>query len=146
MKLHQSFKVNRNTFSTDTDTSDEPKFEPNSDGQISASLHLLAKGFAATYIVDLAGTVFARFSQENCDTVAKAAIFDVREGQLCTDDPILMQDLRIALTRLRRAKTQYYSNSGNRYRCGSKKYTYRYWKLRISLPSPRVSTHRRSSV
>jgi DNA-binding CsgD family transcriptional regulator len=112
MKLHQSFKVNRNTFSTDTDTSDEPKFEPNSDGQISASLHLLAKGFAATYIVDLAGTVFARFSQENCDTVAKAAIFDVREGQLCTDDPILMQDLRIALTRLRRAKTQYIRTQG----------------------------------
>jgi DNA-binding CsgD family transcriptional regulator len=112
MKLHQSFTVNRNTFSTDTDTSDGSKFEHSSDGQISASLHLLAKGFSAAYIVDLAGTVLANFSQEDCDVGTKVAIFDVREGQLCTDDPILMLDLGIALARLRKTKTQYIRSNG----------------------------------
>jgi DNA-binding CsgD family transcriptional regulator len=112
MKLHQSFAPNSNTFSTELHTEDESNTMFSSHSQISASLHLIAKGFAATYIVDLAGTVFANFSNENCDSEAKAAIFDVRGGQLCTDDPILMQDLAIALTRLRRAKTQYIRTNG----------------------------------
>jgi DNA-binding CsgD family transcriptional regulator len=113
MKLHQSFASDPTAFSIELQTSDAPKSVPSSDSQISASLHLLAKGFSAAYIVDLAGTVLANFSPDGSfEKDVDTAIFDVREGQLCTDDPILMQDLGIALTRLRRTKTQFIRSNG----------------------------------
>jgi DNA-binding NarL/FixJ family response regulator len=113
MTLHQSFTPNRDTPLADKTSIYASTRAPNLDGQISASLHLLAKGFSAAYVVDLTGAVLANFLPKNSfEKNISAAIFYVREGQLFTNDPILMQDLGIALTRLRRTETQYIRSSG----------------------------------
>jgi DNA-binding CsgD family transcriptional regulator len=96
-----------------TNSTYEPTPAPSFDGQISASLHLLAKGFSAAYVVDLGGVVLANFSPDNSfEDNVKAPLFDVTEGLLCTDDPVLMHDLGIALARLRKTKTQYIRSNG----------------------------------
>jgi DNA-binding CsgD family transcriptional regulator len=113
MTLHQSFTPNRKAFLADAYPTQPSKPLPSVDSQISASLHFLAKGFSATYAIDLSGAVLARFSTTNAiENDVKVANFQVKDGQLCIADPMLMQDLGIALTRLRKTETQYICSDG----------------------------------
>jgi DNA-binding CsgD family transcriptional regulator len=113
MTLHQSFTPNRDIPLADKTPIYAPTSAASVDGQIGASLRLLAKGFSAAYVVDLAGIVLANFSPKNSlENDINVATFDVRQGRLFTGDPILMQDLGIALSRLRRTDTQYIRSNG----------------------------------
>jgi DNA-binding CsgD family transcriptional regulator len=113
MTLHQSFTVNREAYPADASLSQPSKPLPSLDSQISASLQFLAKGFSAAYAIDLSGAVLAQFATTNAmETDVNAAKFQLKDGRLHTADPILMQDLGIALTRLRRTDTQYICRDG----------------------------------
>jgi DNA-binding CsgD family transcriptional regulator len=113
MDLNQSFTPNRNVPSADAPFHQILTPAPTLVSQISASLELLAKGFSAVYAVDLTGAVLANFALENSvDIGIDTVVFQVIEGQLHSENPILMQDLRIALTRLRRTETQYIRTHG----------------------------------
>jgi DNA-binding CsgD family transcriptional regulator len=113
MTLHQSFTTNRKAFPADAYPTQPLKPLPGLDSLISASLHCLAKGFSATYAIDLSGAVLARFSTADANEVeGNVANFQVKNGELHTNDPMLMQHLGIALTRLRKTETQYICGDG----------------------------------
>jgi DNA-binding CsgD family transcriptional regulator len=117
MTLHQSSTQNQKAYPAEAFPSDAYLSQPSKplpilDSQINASLHLLAKGFSASYAIDLTGAVLAHFSAIALKTDVNTVNFQVKNGLLHTNDPMLMQYLGIALARLRRTETQYLCSDG----------------------------------